>query len=42
MIYTLNYVDSNWNINDQIYSYSEGLERLNQIYINENIINKDD
>lgn len=32
MIYTLNYVDFNWNIDCQIYSYSEGLERLNQIY----------
>lgn len=41
-IHTLNYVDSNWNIDGQIYSYTEGLERLNQIYINENIINKDD
>lgn len=41
-IHTLNYVDSNWNIDGQVYSYKEGIERLNQIYINENIINKDD
>lgn len=41
-IHTLNYVDSNLNIDGQVYSYKEGIERLNQIYINENIINKDD
>lgn len=42
MIYILNYIDSNWNIDGKIYSYAEGVERLNQIYINENIINKED